>query len=48
MAFHLLGWLAVLCYAGAEAAAIASLVAPRPRLGAVIPALIAAAWRNGA
>ncbi len=42
MGSHLLGWLAVLCYAGAEAAAIFSLVAPRPRLAAVTPALVAA------
>lgn len=42
MAFHLLGWLAVLCYAGAEAAAIASLVAPKARLAWITPALIGA------
>jgi len=42
MSFHLLGWLAVLCYAAAEAAAIISLVAPRARLAWVTPAMIGA------
>ena len=42
MAFHFLGWLAVACYAGAEAAAILSLVAPRERLAWITPALIGA------
>jgi len=42
MASHLLGWLAVACYAAAEAAAIRLLVAPRERAALAVPALVAA------
>ncbi len=42
MASHLLGWLAVACYAGAEALAILALVAPRERLGKLTPVVVAA------
>ncbi len=41
MALHLLGWLAVALYLGAEALAIASLVAPRGTLGKLTPLLVA-------
>src|SRR5215470_5458881 len=42
MASHLYGWLAVACYAAAEAAAIRILVAPRERLAWLPPALVVA------
>jgi len=42
MASHLYGWLAVACYAAAEAAAIRILVASRERLVWLPPALVAA------
>jgi ABC-type uncharacterized transport system permease subunit len=42
MSFHLLGWLAVACYAGAEAAAILSLLAPRERFAWITPVLVGA------
>jgi len=41
MSLHLLGWLAVALYLGAEALAIAGLVAPRGSLGKLTPLLIA-------
>ena len=41
MDWHLLGWLAVLLYVGAEVLSIASLVAPRRR-GWAAPALLVA------
>src|SRR5215831_9822184 len=40
MASHLYGWLAVACYAAAEAAAIRILVAPRERAAWLPPALV--------
>ncbi len=42
MPSHLLGWLAVALYLGAEAFAIASLVSPRPGLGKWAPLLVSA------
>src|SRR5215475_16114615 len=42
MATHLYGWLAVACYAAAEAAAIRILIAPRQRFAWLTPALVAA------
>jgi len=42
MASHLYGWLAVACYAAAEAAAIRILVAPRERAAWLPPALVLA------
>jgi ABC-type uncharacterized transport system permease subunit len=41
MSLHLLGWLAVALYLGAEALAIAGLVAPRGILGKLTPLLVA-------
>lgn len=41
MAPHLYGWLAVACYAAAEASAIRSLLAPRERWSGLTPLLVA-------